>query len=333
MTCEHKGKFQNVEFLVVEGKVTSILGLQTCKDLNLIKQVDELTKNVEDRYQEVFQGHGCMPGKQHLKVKANVKPVVHAPRRVPVALRQQVKDELKRMERLGVIERVTEPCEWVSSMVTIVKPNRKNVRICIDPQDLNKALEREYYPMKTVEQITDKLPKAKMFTTLDANSGYWQVQLDEESSKLCTFNTEQGRFKFLRLPFGINVAPEIYQRIMNEYFLDLEGVEVIMDDIVIFASDEMTHNERLEKVLKRCKELNITLNKDKCRFRLSEVKYMGHILSADGLKPDPAKIEAINRMKAPSNKQELMQFLGMVTYLAKFIKNLSSYNGPIEDVN
>ena len=109
------------------------------------------------------------------------------------------------MEKLKVIERVYEPTEWVNSMVTVVKTNGK-LRICIDPRNLNKAIKREHYPMKTIEEIASRMPNATTFSVLDAGSGFWQVKLDNPSSKLCTFNTPFGRYKFNRLPFGISSA-------------------------------------------------------------------------------------------------------------------------------
>ena len=105
------------------------------------------------------------------------------------------------MEQIGVIVRQTEPTDWVKSMVAVVKSNK--IRICIDPRDLNKAIQREYFPMMTIEEVVAGMPQAKVFSVLDATSGYWQVKLDDASSKFCTFNTSYGRYRFTRLPFGI----------------------------------------------------------------------------------------------------------------------------------
>ena len=112
-------------------------------------------------------------------------------------------------------------------MVVIRKPNGK-LRICIDPRDLNKVVKREHYPMRTIEEIATRMPNAKFFTVLDASSGYWQVQLDTESARLCTFNTPFGRYKFKRLPFGLSTAPDVFQKVMAEMFENIEGVEVVV---------------------------------------------------------------------------------------------------------
>ena len=134
--------------------------------------------------------------------------MVHAPRKVPVALHDRVKEELQRMENDGVTKKQEEPTDWVNSMVIVETP--KKLRICIDPRDLNKAIKREHFPMKTIEEVVQNMPGAKVLSKLDATSGYWQLKLDEESSKLCTFNTPFGRYRFLRVPFGIVSASEIF---------------------------------------------------------------------------------------------------------------------------
>ena len=128
----------------------------------------------------------------------SVPPVVHPPRKVPVSLRGKIKDELDRMEKAGVIVKHTEPSDWVNSMVAVVKPNK--IRICIDPRDLYEAIRREHFHITTIGEVVAHMPQAKVFSVLDSTSGYWQVKLDEESSKLCTFNKPFGRYRFTRLP-------------------------------------------------------------------------------------------------------------------------------------
>lgn len=124
---------------------------------------------------------------------------------------------------------MTEPTEWVSSMVAVKKKNGK-VRICLDPRDLNKGIMRSHYPMPTIEEISTRLTRARVFSVLDAKNGFWQIPLEENSSFLTTFNTAFGRYRWLRMPFGLNSAPEVWQRRMHEIVEDLPGVEVIADD-------------------------------------------------------------------------------------------------------
>ena len=183
---------------MVDQDVPSILGLETSTKLKLVQRIDVINNKPTDldvfqKYRDVFEGFGCITKVvHHIAMKEENKPVVHPPRRVPVTLRPKIKEELQRTERLEVIEKVQEPTEWVNSMVVIRKPNGK-LRICIDPRDLNKVVKREHYPMRTIEEIATRMPNAKFFTVLDASSGYWQVQLDTESARPCTFNTPFGR--------------------------------------------------------------------------------------------------------------------------------------------
>ena len=146
-------------------------------------------------YSDVFEGLGCMDGPYHMELDETVKPVVHPPRKVPVALRDRLKEELDKLVREKVITPVTEPTNWVSSLVLVNKPEK--LRICIDPQDLNKALLRAHYPLPTIEDVATRLCKAKVFSVLDAKNGFWQVQTNRRH--LTTFNTPFGRDRWLRL--------------------------------------------------------------------------------------------------------------------------------------
>jgi len=144
-----------------------------------------------------------------------VQPVVHAERRVPAPLKDCLKKELDRMIMLGVIKKVNESTDWVNSMV-ITKKKNGELRICMDPKDLNESIKREHYQIPTCEEIISEMSGASYLTTLDASQGFWQLKLDESSTRYCTFNTPFGRHCFLRLPFGIKSAPEIFHRAMEQ---------------------------------------------------------------------------------------------------------------------
>ncbi len=339
LPVHYKDKQYSLEFCVVNKPVQAILGLRACEEMKLIQRIEEMSETSVKAeckffnvYEDVFSTSsvGCLPVTHHIEIDRNVKPVVHAPRKVPAALRPKIQEELNRMEKLDVITPVTTPTEWVSSLVTVVKPNK--IRLCIDPKDLNKAVKREYYPMKTVEDVLTRLPGAKVFSTLDATSGFWQIPLDEESSLLTCFNTPFGQYLFKRLPFGIKSAPEIYQRVMEELFDDIELCEVIADDLMVWGRDNEEHDQRLRKVLDRAREVQLKLNKKKCKIRVKEVSYIGHIFTDEGVKPDKEKVQAILMMPEPSTKQELQRFIGMIQYLAKFIPDLSEKAAPLRSL-
>lgn len=118
---------------------------------------------------------------------------------------------------------------------------------------------------------------ATIFSTLDANKGFWQIVLSEESSKLITFSTPFGRFRFLRLPFGLSNAPEIFHRVFSEIFGDIKGIKIYIDDIIIYTSSEIEHDEILQQILEKAREFGIRFNLDKCKFKVKQIKYVGHV--------------------------------------------------------
>ena len=179
----------------------------------------------------MFEGLGLFEGEHHICINKDYPPVIHPPRRVPHALKDKLKKELDRMEKLDVISRIDEPTDWVNSMVLVEKA--KGLRVCLDPKDLNKAIKREHYRTRTLEDILPKLNGAKYFGVCDARSGYWTIKLDEASTKLTTFNTPFGRYCFKRLPLGLISSQDVFQKKIDQAFEGIQGVEAIADDILI----------------------------------------------------------------------------------------------------
>ena len=259
-----------------------------------------------------------------------MRPVVHGPRRQPCALAAKIKAKLDEMVSEQHIVRVTEPTDWVSSMVTVVKKDK--VRICIDPRDLNAAIKRGHYPIPTVEEVVADIPRAKYFSVLDAKSGFLQIKLTHESSLLTTFNTPYGRYRWLRLPFGIRSCPEIYQRIMDDMLEGIKGARAIMDDILIAAETVDEHDKILKSVLDRATSWNLRLNYDKCHVRQTSVLYVGHYVTKEGLKPDPEKVRAMKEMPTPQSTEDVRRFLGTIQYLSKFVQELSAHDAPLREL-
>ena len=213
-------------------------------------------------------------------------------------------------------------------MVVVRKKNGK-VRICIDPRDLNEAILREHHPMNSIEDIATRLQDSAVYSVLDANSGYYQIKLTERSSELTTFNTPFGRYRYLRLPMGIRCAAEVFQRQMSTALSDIEGVEIVVDDILVHGRNQKEHDERLIKVLERTRKLNLKLNSEKSQISKTEVEYVGHKITPEGLKLTDERISAISNMKVPENIQDLETVLGMVAYVARFIPRLSDLCEPL----
>lgn len=339
LKCTHKDKTSHAEFYVVDSpNACPILGLETCLSLgivNLLLSVDSnlpLDKEtVLTEYADVFNGIGLLPGKSEIRIKDDAVPVVHPPRKVPVAIRDKLKTELDRMESLEIICKVTEPTEWVNSLVTVQKADG-SLRLCLDPKDLNDAILRPHYPSKTIDDILPDLADAKVFSKFDARSGYWSIALTDKSSFLTTFNTPFGRYRFLRLPFGTKNSNDLFQQKMDECLENLPGVKTIVDDIVVYGKDQTSHDKHLHMFMSRCRETGIKLNSDKTQISQSDIPFFGHLLTDKGLKIDPAKVKAIKEMPSPTNKAEIETVLGMVTYLQRFAPNLSELTSPMRQL-
>ena len=344
----HGGSCKPYPFHVVDTDGPTILGLPTCTDLNLVTMNFSITNHEEvskpnaqprpvcdpdpvakeevlRQYKDCFEGVGCLKGEYHITVDPTVPPVVHPPRRVPEALREPLKKELDSLVDQGILAKVTEPTDWVNSLVCVAK-NTGALWLCLDPKDLNCAIKRPHYFTPTLEVILPKLNGAKCFSILDARSGYWNIKLDQESSLLTTFNSPFGRHRFLRLPFGLICAQDIFQRKVDETFGDLTGVTGIADDIVVYGynSDFSDHDENLRAVLQRARETGLRFNLDKCKFRCTRIPFFGHIIGAEGLQPDPRKIDSILSMDPSTSLADLQTFIGMVQFLSRFIPNLAS---------
>ncbi|KAM7300946.1 uncharacterized protein ISCGN_016523 [Ixodes scapularis] len=222
-----------------------------------------------------------MKTEYHIKVKDDAKPyAVTYPRRVPLPLLSQVENELERMKEMGVIKKVEKATEWCFPMVVAKKKNDE-LRISVDYGQLNQQIVRERMLMPTVDECLARLAGATVFSRLDARAGYWQVPLAEDSREYTTFITPVGRFQFLRLPFGISTAPEFYQREMLRVLEGLDGLACLQDDIIVSGRTMEEHDKNLHKVLSRLQQSGVTLNVNKCTFRQSKVKFLGHVVSAE----------------------------------------------------
>ncbi len=334
--CEYV-RFQVVKDVacsLLNGETAERFGLMKVEEQFLINQVtSELTEeDILKSYRDVFEGLGDL-GEYIIEVDPSVKPRQDPPRTVPVALKKELKAKLDDMERQGTIAKISEPTSWINSMVAVKKPNK--LRICLDPKELNKAVKIPKFKLPTLEEISSDLSNAKVFSVVDAKDGFLQVRLDQESSKLTTFSTPFGRYRWLRMPFGISSAPEEFQRRVLETLEGLEGIQTIADDILVYGCGETyeeavaDHDKNMVALLERCRARNFKLNKSKIRFKQTSVKYHGHIIASEGLKPDPVKVEAILQMPIPEDKKAVKRLIGVTNYLAKFCPHLSAVSEPL----
>lgn len=239
--------------------------------------------------------------------------------------------ELDKLTKDEIISPVDYPTDWVNNLQIVEKPNGK-LRICLDPKPLNACIKREHFLIPTIENLTSKLAKMKVFSVFDLSSGFWHMELDEISSNMTTFMTPFGRYRFKRVPFGLNCAPEMFQRKMIEIFGNISGVLVYFDDIGVYAKNEAEHDEIVTEIIRRARENNIKFNPEKIQYRKSEIKFMGNIISEGGIRPDSKYGEAISDMKKPTDKNGVLRFLGLLKYLARFIPNLSKQTAELRNL-
>ena len=280
----------------------------------------------------MFSGLGKLPGQYTIRLQDGAKPFcLTVPRRVPLPLMKKTELEIKCMMNMDVIEPVDEPTDWCAPIV-VVPEQSGDIRLCVDLTKLNSAVKREVYPMPKVETTLGSLSEGSVYSKLDANSGFHQVELDPESVKLTTFITPYGRFAFKRLPYGISSAPEYFQKRMNVELAGLEGVICHMDDILVVGKDQAEHDQRLSKVLKRLQDIGMTLNSEKCQISQTRLHYLGQVIDSQGIHKDPSKIQAIVKFSVPEDITSLRRFLGMTNQLMKFCPNLAERTKPLRDL-
>jgi transposase InsO family protein len=267
----------------------------------------------------------------HLELSPNAVPRQFPPRRVPLALESQVLESLRRMESEGIIEKVTYPTPWCNTLMVTPKPDG-SLRVCIDPRYLNKFLVRPIHPFPDVDQIFSRIRGHKFFAKIDLTSGFWNLRLDSASADLCTFATPWGRFKFLRLPFGVSPAPEVFHRIIADLIQDLPGVIHYIDDILIMAETRAEHDRLVAIVLRRLAEAGFAVNEAKSDFGKSSITFLGHVLSGDGIRPDPSKLEALRDMRAPRSLAELQSLMGFLNFLGRYIPQFATLAEPIRRI-
>ena len=335
-----------------EEKLSNNTKKQSIKKSQL--QGGPLTKqDILDIYSDVFTGIGKFPGMPYkFQLKQNAKPTRHAPRKVPIHLQDAFHKEIRNLEQLGILEETKDVTEWVNIFVIVEKkvssdsnsnkiPTNssnqghsmdKKLRICLDPRDLNEALEREPYYTQSIEEIMAKFHGMTRFTIADFNKGYWMVELDPELRKYTMMALDIGRFQWTRLPMGSIVAQDVFQRKLDGIFLDIPRVTGIADDMVIYGRSDLEHDKHLINFLEVCRKNTLTLNPDKMQFRLPQVSFFGHQWSAKGLSPDPKKIAAVKRMNLPQDVKMMRSFLGLVNYLNRFSPRLAELSEPLREI-
>ena len=252
-------------------------------------------------------------------------------RRVPPHLYEEVRKHLKEMVEIGAIRKSSSP--WASAVV-LVRKKDGSLRFCIDLRHLNSRTIKDAYSLPRIEETLDCLNGAKIFTSLDLKSGYWQVEMEEESKPLTAFTVGPlGFFKCERMPFGLTNAPATFQRLMESCLRDLHlnWCIIYLDDIIVFSETPQEHIRRLCRVFQKLASAGLKLKPSKCEF-FEKITYLGHVVSEKGIEVDPKKTEAVQKWPIPKTVTDVRSFLGFTNQYRKFIPKYAHVAGPLNEL-
>ena len=219
------------------------------------------------RFPKVFSGVGKLSGYQlKLHIDREVTPVAQKPRRIPYPLKDKVQRKIDELLSLDIIEKVSGPTTWVSPAVIAPKPNEEDVRICVDMRRANEAIQRKKLPIPTVYEVLEEMNGSTVFSKLDMDMGFHQIELKEGSRDITSFSAGDSLFHYKRLSFGVNSAPEQYQNIIRQTITDCPGTTNIADDIVVHRWTSEEHDRNLATLLEQLQERNLALNKESARL-------------------------------------------------------------------
>lgn len=296
---------------------------------NLLKVIAE--------YEKIFFVEGQqLTFTNAIKHRINTKddvPIHTKSYRYPFCHRTEVQRQISKMLDQGIIRPSSSP--WTSPVWIVPKKldasGQKKWRLVIDYRKLNDKTTDDRYPIPNISDILDKLGRCMYFSTLDLASGFHQIEVDKNDIEKTAFSVENGHYEFLRMPFGLKNAPSTFQRVMDNVLREHIGIRclVYMDDIIVFSTSLKEHLDNLRKIFDTLRKYNMKIQLDKSEFLHKEVAFLGHIVTCDGVKPNPDKIEIIRKWPLPKTEKELRGFLGILGYYRKFIKDFAKIAKPL----
>ena len=290
-------------------------------------EAEQLLKEILKDYKDVFPEKlpTGLPPKRSLDHRIDLEPGAQPTYRPDYKKSLPEYDEMKRqiteMLESGEIQPSVSPS---GAPVLFVKKQDGSLRMCIDYRALNKQTIKNKYPLPRIEEMLDRLGKAKYFTKLDLRSGYHQIRVAEEDIYKTAFSTRYGHYEFLVMPFGLTNAPATFQTLMNDIFrpfLD-RFVMVYLDDILIYSDSPEEHAEHIRKVLDLLRKNKLYCKESKCEFFKTEVAFLGHVISGEGVKADPRKVQAVVDWPQPENVKQVRSFLGLANYYRRYVARL-----------
>ncbi|UYV64710.1 K02A2.6-like, partial [Cordylochernes scorpioides] len=284
-------------------------------------------------YGEMFTAPYEYKGRTHL-VKHQIRttsdiPIRKNPYRVSLKERKIIGDQINSMLKNGIISHSSSP--WASPIILVKKKNG-TFRFCVDYRNLNSVTVKDQYPLPRIDDCFDSLHGARYFTSLDLCSGYWQVEVEEQDREKTAFITPDGLYQFNVLPFGLCNGPATFERLMDTVLRTHKWKICLcyLDDVIIFAEDLHSHLNRLKTILECLKTAGLTLNASKCRFAYTKLLILGHVVSNEGIAPDPEKIISIRKFPTPRTVKDVRAFLGLCSYYRRFIREFSKVALPLQ---
>ncbi|UYV82167.1 K02A2.6-like [Cordylochernes scorpioides] len=300
--CQYGEKKSLCEFIIADVDAQTLITGDTCEKLEILKRINQInshemilhdqTKKILEQFHEVFQGVGVINSECKMYTKPDYPPVRALPRRIPASLGNEVQSELEKMVKQGIITKIYHETEWSHPMV-VVKKKSGQIRICLDPRKLNQALVRRHFQTPAPSELLHQIPKADYYTVLDVKSAYWHVPVANECRDLLVMATPFGKFRYNRLPFGLNISAQIFVEMMTNIFKNSFRNVTYVDDLLIYADSIEEHNEKLK---------------------------------------EPNKVDKVINLKKPEDKKSLQRVMGLYNYLGKFIPNLAASTSNIRGI-
>lgn len=269
---------------------------------------------------------------QSIDLKTNTKPIYVKPYRLPNAMKPEVDKQIRKMLADDIIEETNS--DWNSPILLVPKKsdnNEKKWRLVIDYRKVNSVIQNDKFPLPHIAEILDSLSGAIYFTHLDLQQSYYQTKLDSDSRKITAFTTNTGQYQMKRLPMGLKISPSAFSRVMSVALsgLTCEKAFIYMDDIIVFGRNIESHNKNLIDVFERLRKVNLKINPCKCEFLKPELLYLGHVVSAEGVSPDPEKIRVLKNYPEPTNADETRRFVAFCNYYRRFIPFFAQITIPL----
>ncbi len=301
---------------------------------NLTTLQRQLIRRLVNQFSDIFATSetdiGTYPGPEKLKIDTDNNPPVHLPPyKKSFSERQTIRDYVQKFLDLGIIQESTS--DYAAPVLLVRKRDSDAYRVCIDYRHLHNTMRDQLWPMPRLADIFDTLYNTKFFSKMDISNGYYNFFVDPEDRHKTAFITQDGLYEFIRVPQGLKSSPSFFNKVLRKIFANLlfSKCFLYLDDILVYGDTFETHLSNLRDVFQKLRLNGLKLKPEKCSFGFQEIKILGHVLTADGVKVDPDKVSAVKNMPAPTNVSEVRTFLGCTSYYRRFIFNYASISSPI----